>query len=52
MLEMYVSDIEYIQGDKNIVADALSIFTVNVNQVTTQESAYKNEIVSEINDTK
>ena len=42
LLEYYGTDIEYIQGDKNIVADALSRFTMNGNQETTQESTYKN----------
>ena len=36
--EEYGPDIEYIQSDKNIVADALSILTINGNQDTTQES--------------
>ena len=35
MEKYYVPDIEYIKGDKNIVADALSIFTLNGNQDTT-----------------
>ena len=52
VLEDYGPDIEYIQGDKNIVADALSIFPINSNQETTQESTYKKELLSEINDTK
>ena len=43
-------DIEYIKGDKNIVADKISIFPLNFNQETTQESNYKKWIVSEIND--
>ena len=34
-------DIEYIKGDKNIVADKISIFPLNFNQETTQESNYK-----------
>ena len=37
---------------KNMVADTLSIFPLNGNQYTTQKSAYKKKIVSEINDTK
>ena len=37
---------------KNIVSDALSIFTLNRNQETTQKSTYQQEIVSEINDIK
>ena len=38
ILEDYDQDIEYIQGSKNIVADKLSIFTINCNQETTNES--------------
>ena len=34
-------DIEYIQGDKYIVAHALSRFPINMNQDTTQEYTYK-----------
>ena len=52
ILEEYGSDIEYIKGDKDIVAYALSIFTFNGNQQTTEKSNYKNEIVSKINDTE
>ena len=33
-----------------MVADAISIFTLNGNQETEQNSTYKKEIVSEIND--
>ena len=40
ILEDYGTDIEYMQGDKNIVADALSRFPINGNQDTTQESTY------------
>ena len=35
-----------------MVIYALSILPINGNQETTHESTYKNEIVSEINDTK
>ena len=35
ILKEYVPDIEYIKGDKNIVADTLSRFTLNYNQETT-----------------
>ena len=52
ILEEYGSDIEYIKGDKNIVAYTLSIFTSNGNQHTTQEYTYKKEIAPETNDTK
>ena len=50
ILEDYGPDIEYIKGDKNILADALSIFLTNENQETKQKSTYQKEIVSEIND--
>ena len=45
-------DIEYIKGAKNIVADSLSRFTINRNQETAQDSTYKKDIVSEINNTE
>ena len=38
ILEEYVPDIEYIKGEKIIVADKLSRFTLNGNQETTQNS--------------
>ena len=41
MLEDYGPDIEYIKGEKNIVADAISRFPLNRNQKTTQNSNYK-----------
>ena len=41
-----------MKGEKNIVADALSISTLNVNQETTQKSTYQQKILSEINDNK
>ena len=41
--EEYGPDIEYTQGNKNIVADKLSRFTINWNQDTTNESSYKKE---------
>ena len=50
--ELYSPYIESIKCEKNIVADTLSRLTINANQETTQESIYKNEIVSEIDDTK
>ena len=40
--EQYGSDIEYIKSEKYIVADTLSIFTLNGNQDTTQEFTSKN----------
>ena len=52
VIEEYGTDIEYIKGEKNIVADAFSILPINSNQKTTQESTHKKEIVSEINDSK
>ena len=45
-----VCSIEYIQGKKNILADALLRLTNNWNQYTTQESNYIKEILSEISD--
>ena len=41
IIEDYGPYIEYIKGDKNIVADALWRFPVNRNQETTQDSTYK-----------
>ena len=52
ILEDYGTDIEYLKGEKNIVADALSIFLLNGNQDTTEGSTCKEEIMSEINKTK
>ena len=52
ILKDYGPDIEYIKGEENIVADALSIFPSNGNQETTQRPTYQKEILSEINDTK
>ena len=50
IIEYYGPDIEYIKVDKNIVADALSRFTLNGNKCNTHNSTYKRKIVSEIND--
>ena len=52
ILKEYSKDIEYIQGNKNIVTYLLSKLTINVNQETTQESTNKKQIVSEITDTE
>ena len=41
ILEYYGPEIEYRKVDKNIVTDALSVFPINGNQDTTQESTYK-----------
>ena len=41
ILEEYDTDIEYIKGEKNIVADALSRIPLNGNQETTQKSTYQ-----------
>ena len=41
MLKEYVPDIEYIKGEKDIVADALSRLPLNVNQDTTHNSTYQ-----------
>ena len=49
ILEEYSPEIEYIKGEKNIVADPLSRLPLNGNQETTKKSTYKKEIVSEIN---
>ena len=37
--------IEYIQGEKNIAADALSQLPNNLNQETTHDSTYKTETI-------
>ena len=50
ILEEYGLDIEYIQGNKNILAYSLSIFTINSNQETIHESTYKKEKFSEKKD--
>ena len=50
ILEEYGPDIKYIKGEKNILADALSRFTLNMNHKTTHKYTYQKEIVSEIND--
>ena len=44
ILEEYGLGIEYIQGNKNIVTYALSIFPIIGNQETTHESNYKNRL--------
>ena len=52
ILEEYGTNIEYIKGDKYIVANAISRFSLNGNQETTQDSTHKKGIVSEINHIK
>ena len=42
ILEEYGLDIEYILGNKNVVAYALRRFTNNGNQENPNDSAYKN----------
>ena len=51
-METNSPDIEYIKGKKTIVADTISILTLNGNQYVIQKSTYGNEIVSETNNTK
>ena len=41
LLEEYSPEIEYIQGNKNILADAISRLLINWYQQTTEESTYK-----------
>ena len=41
ILEEYGPDIEYIKGEKNIVADPLPRLPLNRNQETTQKFIYK-----------
>ena len=48
ILEEYGPDIEYIKGEKNIVADALSRFTLIGNQETTQKFTDQKLIFSKI----
>ena len=43
---------KYIKGEKNMATNAPSIFPLNRNQQTTQNSTYQKEIVSCINDIK
>ena len=52
ILEDYDPDIKYIRFVIKIIANALSLFTLNGNKDTTQKSTYKKEIVSEITDIK
>ena len=42
ILDKFGPYIKSIKGDKNIVADALSILPLTGNQETTQNSTYKN----------
>ena len=46
ILEEYGRDIEYTQVEKNLVTNALSIFTINGNQETRQDPTYEKELVS------
>ena len=44
ILEEYGTYIEYIQGDKNAVADAIQRFPINGNQETTQYPTNENKL--------
>ena len=46
--EQYGLYIEYIKGDKNIVAEEISRFSLNRNQETTQKYTYQKKIIPEI----
>ena len=52
ILKDYGPDIEYIKGEKKILAYTLSRSPLNRDHDTTKKSTYTKEIVSEINDTK
>ena len=52
ILEEYGPYIEYIKGDKYIIAEELSRLPINRNQETTQESTNKKEVVSKIIENK
>ena len=49
ILEECGTDIQYIEGDKYLLEGALSRFTMNSNQETTQESTNNKVIVVETN---
>ena len=44
ILEDYGLYIEYIKSEKNVVADALSKFTLNGNKENTQKYTYKGKL--------
>ena len=50
ILKEYGPDIEYINGERNILIDRLSRIPLFWNQGTTHKSTYQQEIVSIIND--
>ena len=52
IIEQYSPEIEYIPGNKNIVAYTLSQLPINGNQSTTNESMYTTETMSEIYEIK
>ena len=50
--EECITEIEYIQGEKNIVPDKISQFPDNGHQDTTHESTYTTETMSELHEIK
>ena len=52
ILESYGTDIEYIEVNKNILADALSRLRITGNQNTTYNSTYKSKLCQKSTTTK
>ena len=52
ILEEYGTELECIQGKRNIVEYLLSMLTITGNQDTTQDTTYTKENMPEINDIK